>query len=68
MLKSPWSVERAANFRLPFGKYAGRALGELMRTREGRSYLRWAAKNIKGNPGTAAAIAMGIVQPEEVAQ
>jgi hypothetical protein len=39
-----------------------------MQTREGRSYLRWAAENIKGNAGTAAAIVLGLVKPEEVVQ
>jgi len=62
---APWTLERARDFRLPFGRHTGRTVGELAGTKEGRSYLAWAAENVEGNAGTAAAIVLGRLAPEE---
>jgi hypothetical protein len=67
-VKAPWSAERAANFMMPFGKHKGTTIGKLAQSESGRSYLRWAAENIKGNVGIAAKIALGQLDPEEAAQ
>jgi len=66
-LPSPWNLERARSFKLPFGKHAGLKVGELADSEDGRSYLTWAAQNIEGNVGTAARIALGTLNPGEVA-
>jgi predicted RNA-binding Zn-ribbon protein involved in translation (DUF1610 family) len=65
-LKSPWTVERARSFVLPFGKHKGATVGDLAENREGRSYLAWAAENLEGNPATAAAIALGLRSPDDM--
>jgi transcription elongation factor Elf1 len=54
----PWTLERALRFELPFGKYRGSKVGELAKTGRGRSYLKWMAENLSGNPATAARIAL----------
>jgi transcription elongation factor Elf1 len=54
----PWSLERALAFELPFGKYRGFKIGELLKTGKGRSYLVWISSNVSGNAGTAARIAL----------
>jgi uncharacterized protein (DUF3820 family) len=59
-LKSPWPMERARSFVMPFGKFRGRKVGDLADEKQGRSYLEWAAENIDGNVGTAARIALGL--------
>jgi uncharacterized protein (DUF983 family) len=53
-----WTLARAQAFALPFGKHRGCKFGELAKTAVGRSYLAWVAKNLSGNPGTAARIAL----------
>ena len=55
----PWSQERALNFVLPWGKYRGRSVGELVKTYDGRDYLDWLCKNVAGNAAIAASIALG---------
>lgn len=64
-IKGPWSLERARSFVMPFGKFKGRTVGDLADDKVGRSYLAWAAENLEGNAGTAAAIAMGMKAPDE---
>jgi hypothetical protein len=64
-LPAPWTMERARAFVLPFGKFAGHSVGAMALTEQGRSYLHWAAENIEGNAGTAAAVALGLMTPEE---
>jgi hypothetical protein len=59
-MKAPWTLARARGFRLPFGRYRGRTVAEVLRSDAGRDWLRWAAGNVAGNVGTAAAIALGI--------
>jgi hypothetical protein len=54
LLPMPWDRERALRFRMPFGQFAGRELGDLLNDPRGRDYLAWAAHNIEGNPGRAA--------------
>ena len=49
--KKPWTPERAANFRMPFGKYQGSTIQELWRI--DRGYVKWAAENMDGNAGLA---------------
>ena len=36
--------------RMPFGKYAGQTLGEIVSTATGKDYLRWAVDNIQRKP------------------
>jgi hypothetical protein len=55
---SPWSLDRARAFMMPFGKFKGRTIGELAKNNQGRSYLKWAAENLDGNAGMAAAIVL----------
>jgi hypothetical protein len=63
-LKSPWTLERARAFVMPIGKLRGKSVGDLADDKQGRSYLAWAAENLDGNAGTAAAIALGLKTPE----
>lgn len=53
---APWTRARAAEFIMPFGRFRGRPLAELTRTPDGRSYLRWPARETEGNAAAAAAI------------
>jgi hypothetical protein len=64
-VKSPWSARRAADFTLPYGKYAGSRVGDLVHSSEGRAYLAWAAGAVKGNMGVAAAVALGLRAPND---
>ena len=57
-LKAPWTVERALRFVMPFGIHRGRTIGELLRCEDGRDYLGWVSRNLRGNPGIAARIAL----------
>jgi hypothetical protein len=57
--KAPWSLERARAFTMTFGRHRGWTLGELAGAGFG-DYLRWMAENVRGNPGIAAAIVLGI--------
>lgn len=57
-LPTPWSIERAMAFMLHFGRFARHTIGELVRNKEGRDYLRWLAGNVGRNPGIAARIAL----------
>jgi len=57
-LKTPWSIERAMAFALPYGQHRGRTIGELAKSQEGRAYLRWLAGNVGGNPAIAAQIVL----------
>jgi uncharacterized protein (DUF3820 family)/predicted RNA-binding Zn-ribbon protein involved in translation (DUF1610 family) len=65
-IKSPWTLERARSFVMPFGKFRGRTVGDLADEKQGRSYLEWAAENVSGNAGTAAGIALGLINPESM--
>jgi hypothetical protein len=57
-IKAEWSVERALAFPLEFGRHRGRTVGDLVKTADGRSYLRWVADTVRGAPATAARIAL----------
>jgi uncharacterized protein (DUF3820 family) len=59
--KTPWSIERARAFTMPWGKYRDRQLADLTETEEGLGYLRWLAANIEGNASTAAGILLDSV-------
>jgi uncharacterized protein (DUF3820 family)/predicted RNA-binding Zn-ribbon protein involved in translation (DUF1610 family) len=63
-IKSPWTIERANAFTMPFGKYQGRSVGELALTPAGKDYLRWVAESVSENAGIAAAIALGLKTPD----
>jgi hypothetical protein len=63
-LKSPWTMDRARAFELPFGKYQGRSVGELALTPSGKDYLRRIAENVSENAGIAAAIVLGLKTPD----
>jgi hypothetical protein len=54
--KAPWSVERARAFRLYFGRYRGRKLGDLIEAEDGLSYVRWLTARDAGNASIAARI------------
>lgn len=54
--KSPWSLDRARAFVMPYGHYRGRKLADLTGTDEGLGYLRWLADEVEGNVSTAARI------------
>jgi hypothetical protein len=54
--KTPWSIDRARNFTMPWGKYRGHRLADLAATEEGRGYLRWLAADVEGNASTAARV------------
>jgi hypothetical protein len=51
-----------------FGKNKGRTVGELVETGAGRGYLRWVVATVKGNAATAAAIALGELDPVDVSR
>lgn len=38
---APMTAERAAGFRMPFGRFKGRTFAEIGSTGDGRSYLAW---------------------------
>jgi uncharacterized protein (DUF3820 family) len=61
-LKKPWTLERALEFNLPWGKYRGRMLLELTDDPAGRDYLRWLAREVHGNAGIAAGIVLDHVE------
>jgi uncharacterized protein (DUF3820 family) len=61
--KAPMTFDRAAKFRLPFGKYAFRSLAEIGQTLAGRSYLRWLAEEKGCQPNIKRAIE-AFLQPE----
>lgn len=54
--KSPWSLDRARAFVMPWGRHRGRQLADLTGTHEGLGYLRWLADGVEGNISTAARI------------
>jgi uncharacterized protein (DUF3820 family) len=54
--KTPWSLDRARAFTMPWGRYRGRQLADLTGTDEGLGYLRWLADAVEGNVSTAARI------------
>jgi uncharacterized protein (DUF3820 family) len=54
----PWTLERASEFRLPFGKHRGRRLHDLASSQGGRDYLHWLSENVDGNAGMAAEIVL----------
>jgi hypothetical protein len=53
-LPAEWTLDRARDFRLDFGKYRGRTIGEVASTPAGRDYLRWVVRNLRGGPAKAA--------------
>lgn len=53
-----WTPERAMAFTVPFGRHMGRTVGDLIGTPDGRRYLEWMASAVRGNPGTAASVAL----------
>jgi hypothetical protein len=65
-IKSPWTVERAKSFVMPFGKFRGKTVGELAETPRGADYLRWVAANVSENTGIAARVALGIKAPDDM--
>jgi uncharacterized protein (DUF3820 family) len=61
-LKTPWTLARASRFTMPYGKHAGRQLGDLVETEDGRSYVRWLATRDAGNPSIAARIMIEYIE------
>jgi hypothetical protein len=55
-----WTLARASEIEMPFGKHRGRKVGELAKTGNGRSYLLWVATTVPGYARTAARIVMGL--------
>jgi uncharacterized protein (DUF3820 family) len=43
---APTPPEEAHSYTMPFGKFKGRTLGEIIKTPEGRDYLEWAAERM----------------------
>jgi hypothetical protein len=56
LAKTPWSLDRARAFVMPWGRYRGHQLADLTGTDEGLGYLRWLADAVEGNVSTAARI------------
>jgi uncharacterized protein (DUF3820 family) len=63
-LPRPWTRNRAVQFRLSFGKYKGRFIGELAESGDGRDYLGWLVDHGRSNEAIAAAIMLGLREPE----
>jgi hypothetical protein len=57
-LPAEWTIERARDFRLEFGRYNGRTIGEVAGLPGGRHYLRWAAETLEGGPAKAAELVL----------
>jgi uncharacterized protein (DUF3820 family) len=55
---APWTIERARAFRMPWGKYRGQRVGDLVGSAEGRSYLHWLARKVDGNAALAASMVL----------
>lgn len=53
---TPWSLDRARHFTMPYGRFCGRKLANLTGSDEGLGYLRWLADAVEGNVSTAARI------------
>jgi hypothetical protein len=53
-VETPWTLERAMLFEMPFGKHRGRTLGDSARSESGRGYLAWASENLEGTWGRGA--------------
>jgi len=51
--KAPWTFERAAAFKIGFGKWRGKALSEIDEEKDGRSWIEWGVKNLDKNPQIA---------------
>jgi hypothetical protein len=64
--RTPWTLERARAFRLYFGKYKGRKLGNLTGTDEGLGYLAWLATRDAGNASIAASIMLEHVEAKRM--
>src|SRR5581483_7317896 len=60
-LPAPWTVGRALAFRLPFGQHKGRTVAQVAESEAGRDYLRWMSRNVRGNAGIAARLALDSV-------
>jgi uncharacterized protein (DUF3820 family) len=65
-LKQPWSIERAKNFVLPYGRYKGKTIAALAESVDGRHYLEWLAANVEKGPGIAASILLEERIPDAV--
>jgi hypothetical protein len=63
-MQQPLTLDRAFSFKLTSGPFRGLKIGELTRFPIGRRYLVWAAFNLNGIAGKAAAIAWGTQTPE----
>jgi hypothetical protein len=57
-LPAEWTIERAREFRLEFGKYRGYTVGEVAATAAGFHYLRWMVANLSGGPAKAAELVL----------
>jgi uncharacterized protein (DUF3820 family) len=55
-ITAPWTYEREKNFCMPYGKYRGHRLADLIETSDGLSYVRWLATRDAGNASIAARI------------
>jgi uncharacterized protein (DUF3820 family) len=64
--KTPWTLARASRFTMPYGKHAGRQLGDLIETEDGRSYVRWLATRDAGNPSVAARIMIEHIEMKRI--
>jgi ribosomal protein S27AE len=63
--KAKWTRSRAHAFRLPYGEYQGRSVGELVAEgAEGRRYAGYVAREWHGNAAIACAIALGLRQAD----
>jgi hypothetical protein len=61
--KAPWTLARARAFVLPWGKYRGWKLSDLIGTEDGLSYLHWLRANVEGNTSIAAGLLLDHVSP-----
>ncbi len=64
-LPKPWTWNRAERFTMPYGRFAGRTIGDLSRSVQTRSYVRWLARYGRGTPAKAARIVL-LLEPAEV--
>lgn len=55
-VETPWTLERAAQFVLPFGKHKGATMERVAEADYG--YVQWLAANVKGNARRAAEIVL----------
>jgi hypothetical protein len=60
----PWTIERALDFKMPFGRFRDQSMCEISRTVSGRDHLHWVASSVSGNPSIAARLVLGLPQED----